>query len=142
MPMRDIYHQHIRARLEQRASPLHHIPYDTYCRTHEEAATFVLGRDRVSMRMLQVLGRYKPHHCAAIDKGELLDLIPVENLMHFLERHVRWGGHELLLRCHDVLHEQVGIADESHITRRDEAHELVLLVYDHEASDIQTLHLK
>ena len=74
-----------------------------------------------------------------VDERQLLDLVRREQVVRVALRDVRRTGDQMVLR-HDVLDAQMVVVvrrDEAHVAVRDDADELVLMVDDRQAGDVE-----
>ena len=130
-----VEHQHVHARVEQRAGAVEDIVRHADGRGAQQPPRSVLGGVGVLHDLFDVLDRDEPPEVVfLVDDRQLFDAVMAQDLLGLLQRRADLAGDEPLAR-HDLGDLAAEVFFKFHVAVGDDADELVLLVHDRNAGD-------
>jgi hypothetical protein len=139
--VRGVDHQQVHMRVDQRSRALLGVGGDADRRPDAEPAKFILAGVREVDLFLDVLdGDQSLEAVVLVDHRELLDTMPVEQFLGFVERRADRDGREVVGR-HQRRHRLVRVGDETQVAVGEDADELPVAVGDRQPGDAVALHL-
>ena len=138
--MRGVDDEHVDAGVDERLRALERVRADADRRADAQASLLVLRRVRVLDLLLDVLdGDQALEPAVAVDDGQLLDLVAVEDLLGLGERRADRRGDEVARR-HQRRHRLRHVVLEAQVAVREDADEHAVAVGDRDAADVVASH--
>ena len=140
MSVRGVDDEHVGARGEQRLRALDRVRADADGGADAQPPLRILGRVRELDALRDVLDRDQPaQHSVGVDDRQLLDAVPVQQLLRLAMRRADRRRHEVA-RGHQVGDRLREIALEAQVAVGEDADEAAALVGDRDAGDVVALH--